>query len=54
LAGILGGCAGIEPIVAGGDSVIRITGLNVNESVSFPTSEGIVENITETVTVIVT
>jgi len=53
LAGILGGCAGIEPIIETGDSVIRVTE-NVSESVDFPQSEQIVETITESVTVIVT
>jgi len=53
LAGVIGGCAGIEPIVATGDSVIRVSD-NINESVSFPTSEGIVETITESVTVVIT
>lgn len=50
MAGIVGGCLGIEPISAGGDSVIRIS-QNVNESVTFPQAEGIIETITETVTV---
>jgi len=54
LAGVVGGCLGIEPISAGGDSVIRITGLNVSETVSFPSGEGIQEIVSETVTVLVT
>jgi len=53
LAGVVGGCLGIEPIVALGDSVIRLSE-NINEAVSFPQAEGIVESISETVTVIVT
>jgi len=53
LAGIVGGCLGIEPISAGGDSVIRVQE-NINELVDFPQSEGIVETISETVTVQVT
>jgi len=53
LAGILGGCAGIEPIVEAGDSVIKISE-NVNESVGFGQAEAISESITESVTVIVT
>ena len=53
MAGIVGGCLGIEPISAGGDSVIRV-GENISESVSFPQSEGLTETITESVTVMVT
>ena len=53
MAGIVGGCLGIEPISAGGASVIRIKE-NVNESVIFPTGESIVESISETVTIQIT
>ncbi len=53
MAGIAGGCLAVEPISAGGDSVIRVQE-NINESVTFPESQGIVETISETVTVIVT
>lgn len=54
MAGILGGCSAIEPIVAGGDSVIRVSE-NINESVTFPVADpAIVETITETVTIQVT
>jgi len=53
LAGIVGGCLAVEPISAGGDSVIRVSE-NINEAVSFPQAEGITETITESVTVMVT
>lgn len=53
MAGIIGGCLGIEPISAGGDSVIRIS-QNINETVTFPEAEGIIQTINETVTVQVT
>jgi len=53
LAGIIGGCLGIEPITEAGDSVIRIK-QNINENVVFPQAQGIAETITETVTVLVT
>ncbi len=53
MAGVVGGCEAISPIVEAGDSVIRISE-NVNESVSFPEVNGIVETINETVSVIVT
>jgi len=53
LAGIVGGCLGIEPITEAGDSVIRVSE-NINEAVSFPQAEGIVESISESVTVLVT
>jgi len=53
LAGVVGGCLGIEPIVALGDSVIRLRE-NINESINFPQAEAIQETITETVTIQVT
>ncbi len=53
MAGIVGGCLGIEPITEAGDSVIRVS-QNINESVEFPQAEGITQTITETVTVQVT
>jgi len=53
LVGIAGGCLAVEPIGTGGDSVIRVSE-NINESVTFPESQGIVETITESVTVQVT
>ena len=53
MAGIVGGCLGIEPITEAGDSVIRVRE-NFSESVVFPEAEGITESITETVTVVVT
>lgn len=53
MAGVAGGCLAIEPIVALGDSVIRIRE-NVNEFVSFPEAQGIEQIISETVTVNVT
>jgi len=53
LAGVVGGCLAVEPIVALGDSVIRISE-NVNESIIFPQAEGIQETISETVTIQVT
>ena len=53
MVGIAGGCLPAEPIVALGDSVIRVSE-NVSEDVNFPSAEGIVESITESVTVQVT
>jgi len=53
LAGVVGGCLAVEPIVALGDSVIRVS-QNINETVEFPQAEGITQTITETVTVLVT
>ncbi len=54
MAGVAGGCLGIEPISAGGDSVIRVRE-NISDSVTFPlTTAGLTEIITETVTVQVT
>ena len=53
MAGIAGNCLAVEPISAGGDSVIRLTE-NLSESVNLPTGEGIIESISESVSVIVT
>jgi len=53
LVGVAGGCLAVEPITLGGDSVIRVSD-NINESVNFPEAEGIVQTITETVSVVVT
>ena len=53
MAGVLGGNLAIAPIVEAGDTVIRVRE-NLNESVNFPQAEGIVETITESVTVQVT
>ncbi len=53
MAGIIGGCLGIEPITEAGDSVIRISE-NINEVVNFPSPQGISESITESVIVNVT
>jgi len=53
LAGIVGGCLGIEPITEAGDSVIRVQE-NINQTVDFPQAEGITQTITESVTVQVT
>lgn len=54
MAGIVGGCEAISPISAGGDSVIRVAEDPILESVSFPTGEGVIETISETVSVVVT
>ena len=53
MAGVVGGCLGIEPITEAGDSVIRVRE-NINESVDFPQAEGIIQTINETVTVQIT
>ena len=53
MAGVLGGCSAIEPIVEAGDSVIRVRE-NFSESVTFPDAEGLQETIQESVTVKVT
>ena len=53
MAGIVGGCLGIEPITEAGDSVIRVRE-NINQAVEFPQAEGIIETISESVTVQVT
>jgi len=53
LAGIIGGCLGIEPITEAGDSVIRVNE-NINESVDFPQAEELVQTIIESVTVNIT
>jgi len=53
LAGVLGGNLAIAPIVEAGDTVIRIK-QNIVEDVNFPQAQGVVETITETVTVLVT
>ncbi len=48
------GCGGLGVSGGGGDSVIRISGNNISETVVFADSESIVESINETVTVVVT
>jgi len=53
LAGIIGGCEAISPIVEAGDSVIRVS-QNVNQDVIFPLAEELTQTITESVTVLVT
>jgi len=53
LVGVLGGFLAIAPIVEAGDSVIRVI-QNLNENVSFPAPEELIETINETVTVQVT
>ena len=53
MAGIIGGCLGIEPITEAGDSVIRVNE-NINESVDFPQAEELVQTIIESVTVNIT
>ncbi len=54
MVGVVGGCSAIEPISAGGDSVIRITEDPISESVGFLQSESVTETIIESVTVMVT
>ncbi len=54
MAGIVGGCEAISPISAGGDSVIRIQAGNINEDVTFPTGEQLLQTISETVSIQVT
>jgi len=53
LAGVVGGCLAVEPILEAGDSVIRVTE-NLSESVGFGEAQGITETISESVTVQVT
>ena len=48
------GCGGLGVSGGGGDSVIRITGNDISETVFFPQSNSIQELITETVTIQVT
>lgn len=47
------GCSGLSVSGQGGDSVIRLT-QNIQDSVSFPDGNGIIESIQESVSVIVT
>jgi hypothetical protein len=47
------GCAGLGVSGQGGDSVIRIN-QNIIESVTFPEAEGLIQSISESVTVNVT
>jgi len=53
LAGIIGGCLGIEPVVEAGDSVIRLSEF-VNQNVGFADAEELTQTINESVTVQVT
>ncbi len=48
------GCGGLGVSGGGGDSVIRITEPAIQTSVSFPQPEGVVETISESVSVVVT
>jgi len=52
LAGIAGGCLAVEPISAGGDSVIRIPE-NIIDVVTFPFPEALTETMSDSVSVIV-
>ena len=54
LVGSIGGCFGIEPILAGGDSVIRVRNFINTGDVTFPEPETLVQNISESVSVQVT
>jgi hypothetical protein len=47
------GCGGLGVAGKGGDSVIRIPE-NISQFVTFPLAEGLIQNITESVSVIVT
>jgi len=47
------GCGALGVSGGGGDSVIRLLE-NITEDISFPSSEGIVETISESVTIQVT
>jgi len=53
LVGVLGGFLAIAPIIEAGDSVIRVKE-NLNEAVTFPAPQGVIETINESVTVQVT
>ncbi len=53
MAGVAGGCLGIEPITEAGDSVIRVRE-NISDTVAFADAQPIVETISETVTVVIT
>lgn len=48
------GCEGLRVAGAGGDSVIRVIEAPIQESVSFPESQGISESLSQSVSVIVT
>ncbi len=54
MAGIVGGCLGIEPISAGGDSVLRVKNFINTGEVTFPQAEELTQTISESVTVMVT
>jgi len=53
LAGRLGGCGAIQGKGETGDSVIRVTDTFIGETVTFPSSETLVDGISESVSIVV-
>ena len=54
MAGIVGGCLGIEPISEAGDSVIRVKNFINQAEITFPQAETLSQNISESVSIQVT
>lgn len=54
MAGIAGGCNGLEPILAEGDTVIKTTQEIFSGAFIFPTSEELPQNIIDSVIIQVT